>query len=78
MGDWEDEYCDLTLDKMVNEVEASKKRNIVKTINTPEDIEELKKQLDQLVPSRDAFKIDHSKKKGAFKKIRNFFGGEAE
>ena len=47
LGDWEDEYCDLTLDKMVNEVEASKKRNIVRTVNTPEDIEELKKQLNQ-------------------------------
>lgn len=61
---------------MVNEVEASKKRNIVRTVNTPKDIEELKKQLDQLVPSRDTFRIDHSKKKGVFKKIRSFLGGE--
>ena len=78
LGDWEDEYCDLTLDKMVNEVEASKKRNIVRTINTPEDIEELKKQLDQLVPSRDSFRIDHSKPKGVFKRIRSFLGGGKE
>lgn len=76
LGDWEDEYCDLTLDKMVNEVEASKKRNIVRTINTPEDIEELKKQLNQLVPSGDAFRIDHSNKKGGFKRIKNFLGGK--
>ena len=76
LGDWEDEYCDLTLDKMINEVEASKKRNIVKTINTPEDIEELKQQLDQLVASRDDFKIDHGKKKRLFKRIKSFLNGE--
>ena len=61
LGDWEDEYCDLTLDKMVNEVEASKKRNIVRTVNTPEDIEDLKRQLEQLVPSNDVFRIDNTK-----------------
>lgn len=55
LADWEDEFCDLTLDKMVNEVEASKNRNIARTISTPADIEELKKQLDQLVPSRGGF-----------------------
>ena len=76
LGDWEDEYCDLTLDKMVNEVEANKKRNIVRTINTPEDIEELKKQLDQLVPSNDVFRIDHSKKRPVFKRIRSFLNGD--
>ena len=76
LGDWEDEYCDLTLDKMVNEVEVSKKRNIVRTVNTPEDIEELKRQLDQLVPSRDSFRIDYGKKKGVFKKIRTFLNRE--
>lgn len=75
LGDWEDEYCDLTLDKMVNEVKASKKHNIVRTVNTPEDIEELKKQLNQLVPSNDAFRIDLSKKKAFFKGIRSFLSG---
>lgn len=76
LGDWEDEYCDLTLDKMVNEVEASQNRNIVRTINTPQDIEELKRQLDELVPARDAFRIDHRKKKRFFKAIRSFLNGE--
>lgn len=57
LADWEDEFCDLTLDKMVNEVKASKKRNIAKTIKTPEDIEELKKQLGALVPSIRGFNI---------------------
>lgn len=57
LADWEDEYCDLTLDKMVNEVRASKNRNIVKTISTPEDIEALRKQLSELVSSRNSFRI---------------------
>lgn len=77
LGDWEDKYCDLTLDKMVNEVKASGKRNIVRTINTPEDIEELKRQLTQLVPSsRNSFKIDPEQKKGFFRKIGSFLSGE--
>ena len=45
LGDWVDEYCDLTLDKMVNECEKVGKRNITHSISTPEDIEEFKKQL---------------------------------
>lgn len=48
LGDWEDEYCDLTLDKMVNETKKLGKRNIAKTISTPKDIEELKSQLNML------------------------------
>jgi len=75
LGDWEDEYCDLTLDKMVNEVETSKKRNIVRTINTPKDIEELKEQLDKLVPSMDTFRIDTRKKKNVFKRIKSYLSG---
>jgi len=75
LGNWEDEYCDLTLDKMVNEVETSKKRNIVRTINTPKDIEELKEQLDKLVPSMDTFRIDTRKKKNVFKRIKSYLSG---
>ena len=74
LGDWEDEYCDLTLDKMVNEVERKQHRNIVRTINTPKDIEELKEQLDKLAPvsSEETFRIDNGKKKGFFANIKTF------
>ena len=48
IGDWEDEYCDLTLDKMVNETKRLGRRNIAKTISTPKNIEELKSQLNML------------------------------
>lgn len=78
LGDWEDEYCDLTLDKMVNEVERKQHRNIVRTINTPKDIEELKEQLDKLAPvsSEETFRIDNGKKKGFFVNIKTFLRGE--
>lgn len=45
LGDWVDEYCDLTLDKMLAETERVGNRKIAHTIKTPEDIEELKQQL---------------------------------
>lgn len=76
LGDWVDEYCDLTLDKMVNETKNVGKRNIVRTIKTPEDISELKEQLqslnnvgNNLVVVADADK----KKKGFFSSVKTFF-----
>lgn len=45
LGDWEDEYCDLTLDRMVSEVKDQTERNIAHTIRTPTDIEQLKEDL---------------------------------
>lgn len=47
LGDWEDEFCDLTLDKMVSQMET-KGRNIEMTITTPTDLEALKADLDRL------------------------------
>ena len=48
LGDWIDEYCDLTLDKMVNETIKKTGVDIRKEISTPQDIQELKAQLDNL------------------------------
>lgn len=76
LGDWEDEFCDLTLDKMVGEAKDVKKRDITHTISTPEDIEELKKQIIQLEETHNgvtAFKASDSQKEvGLFSKIRTF------
>ena len=44
LADWEDEFCDLTLDKMVNETSRIG-RNIVRTINTSDDINDLRNYL---------------------------------
>ena len=45
LGDWIDEFCDLTLDKIINETEKLG-RNIVRTITTPKDVEGLRKYID--------------------------------
>lgn len=78
LGDWEDEYCDLTLDKMVNETEKAGKRNITKTISTPQDIEELKAQLGVLAERNDIFIqtaniASGETKKSLFANIKTFF-----
>lgn len=72
LGDWVDEYCDLTLDKMVNETERVGKRNIVHTIKTPTDIEELKAQLNSIKKVNLRFVVEEQKKKSFFASIKNF------
>lgn len=77
LGDWEDEYCDLTLDKMVNETEKAGKRNIVKTISTPADIAELKGQLGTLESMKNTFIITQNEpKKSFFGNIKTFLKGK--
>lgn len=80
LGDWEDEYCDLTLDKMVNETEKAGKRNIVKTISTPKDIEELREQLSSLSEINGNFIVSVTeakpKKRGLFANIKTFLTGK--
>lgn len=66
LGDWEDEYCDLTLDKMVNETKKAGKRNITHTISTPQDIKELKEQLDGLNEQNEIFITNNVKSKKSF------------
>lgn len=44
LGDWVDEYCDLTLDKLVSQTNKS----IVKEISIPNDTNELINQLNQI------------------------------
>lgn len=44
LGDWEDEYCDLTLDKFLREAGRDK----LKTVEIPENKEEILQQLDLL------------------------------
>lgn len=48
LGDWVDEYCDLTLDKMVSEMKSSADKDIINKISTPKSLEEIKQQLDSL------------------------------
>lgn len=81
LGDWEDEYCDLTLDKMINETEKAGKRNIIRTISTPQDIKELKEQLDRLSPQNETYMISDSKvneKQSFLDKVKTFLGVKNE
>lgn len=74
LGDWIDEYCNLTLDKMVNESTIKGKRNITHTISTPQDIEELKKQLNHIEKDDSGlFRFVGKKKEGFFNKVSTFF-----
>lgn len=56
LGDWEDEYCDLTMDKFLKEVGQEK----LQTIYTPSNIDEIAKELNSL---NDSFKKVSSNKK---------------
>ena len=77
LGDWVDEYCDLTLDKLVNETERVGNRKIAHPIKTPEDISELKAQLGTLTQENSLsipFKVTEIEHKpGFFNKIKTFF-----
>lgn len=77
LGDWVDEYCDLTLDKMVNETRDVGKRDIEHTIKTPEDLAELKEQLKRLEPRNDGFVIATTsvaeQKKSFLQNVMTFF-----
>ena len=48
LGDWEDEYCDLTLESMVKEMKVLSGENIEHQVHTPQTDEELKKRLSEL------------------------------
>lgn len=73
LGDWVDEYCDLTLDKMVNESANAGRRNITHHIKTPEDIAELREQLGTITTRNNLFVMTTPKKKTFFGQIKTFF-----
>lgn len=75
IGDWEDEYCDLTLDKMVNEAQLCLGKNIERTISTPKDIQTLKEQLNQQKMVKDVLQWGEKPKKKPFQKIRKMING---
>lgn len=82
LGDWVDEFCDLTLDKMINETEKMG-RNIVRTINTPKDVQELREYIDahyevekdsisKIVRKADA-NLSSKHKNNIFSKVKTIF-----
>lgn len=55
LGDWEDEFCHLTLDKMVNETRNKTGKDIAIKFKTPEDIKEYMQQMSQLKANGNSF-----------------------
>ena len=77
IGDWVDEYCDLTLDKMVATVQEKANRDIIKKFSTPESIRELNDQLNNLDDSMNGLYRQRERKsaskKGFFDRVRTAF-----
>lgn len=49
LGDWEDEYCNLTLDRMVSDMKKADRENIVHSCELPKNVDDFKEQLSKLV-----------------------------
>lgn len=67
LGDWVDEYCDLTMDKFLKEAGKDK----LKAIGTPKNIEEIRAELNRL--DDDMKIVNNVPKKSFFKKIKSVF-----
>lgn len=67
LGDWIDEYCDLTLDKLMQETS----KDIVKTISIPKNKEELIAQLNSYEEKDDKLYMNNPKKPHFFSRILN-------
>lgn len=70
IGDWEDEYCDLTFDKMVDAMNKAG-HNIERTIKTPEDVDEFKSMVNSLIEKDGRFMLSEAPvKKSFFKRVQ--------
>lgn len=75
LGDWEDEYCDLTLDKMVASLNEQGIKPL-RTITEPKTVDELRQLASQYKEKTNVtFVLNNTppKKKSFFSKIRTFF-----
>lgn len=73
IADWEDEYCDLTLDKMVTAMKDKANINIENKISLPATVDDLKAKLGQLEEKESSYKVNNTKQRvGIFNKIRSF------
>jgi hypothetical protein len=76
LGDWIDDYCDLTLEKMVYEMKSAGKGTIKHKVATPEDLDDIRKELAQL-DAKEAGHVAPVKNNGGFfKKIKTFLIGD--
>jgi len=83
IGDWIDEYCDLTLEKMVLEMRDYNDKEIVNEAKIPFDLDELREELDSYVYQRGEYvkqlpvkQVNEKvtkKEGGIFKRIMRWF-----
>ena len=60
IGDWEDEYCDLTLDKMVSQYKHKNGQDIIRKISLPMTIDELREQVNNITVDKNGRYIQNS------------------
>ena len=73
LGDWVDEYCDLTLDKMVSEMKQSQNIRIVHDVMTPKDLDDIRAMLNATEEDNGIFRVNEAKRTPSFfDKVRSF------
>lgn len=84
LGDWEDEYCDLTLDKMLSTIKAKSGVDASRKVYTPTTLDDLKEYIElhsknssfttiSSVTMKPLNNESSSKPKSFFEKVRTFF-----
>lgn len=83
LGDWEDEYCDLTLDKMLSTIKSKTGKDANRKLYTPVSVDELRDYIELhssnsslstlSVPIFSTEQADN-KPRSFFSKVRTFFG----
>ncbi|WNM50793.1 transposase [Staphylococcus phage Alsa_2] len=71
IGDWVDEYCDLTMDKLINEF-AKKDKQVEYKIKEPLSLEELKREIYETDKSEQA-EQNTKNTNNFFKKFKSWF-----
>ena len=75
IADWVDEYCDLTLDKLINELKDKKNIDALHEFNTPLTLDALKEQVESLELVDGRYKARTQKKnKSIFERVKTFLG----
>lgn len=69
LGDWEDEYCDLTLDKMVAQIKKKSRKDVTHTVQTPIDTQALRDEIHFLATG----KKPKAEEKGFIQMIKSKF-----
>lgn len=89
LGDWVDEYCDLTLEKMLSVLGQDKKHDLNSIPKTKEELDNFIASMEKTLPKNNnttfsingvnipvqqqTYKIKENKKKSFFKKVKSIF-----